>query len=220
MPPLDPIPEPTSAIILSAVQKHEKQLGVGSLALLLKGSKDKKIWDRKLYDSPFYGAFLYYPLDVITNFIKQLIEGGFVKSVLVTGNPYPLPLLMLTETGNQTLKDKTKIILEVKRTVKPIAWNESIRETLASFRKNKTISLTAQERNLADSTIWTHLITAVRLGAIFPREIIEAEKIRLILETKEKFKTQGLKELKEALPENISYEEIKCVLAGEEIPHR
>ncbi|MEK6845292.1 MAG: helix-turn-helix domain-containing protein [Nanoarchaeota archaeon] len=211
---LDPTPEHLSTIILNAAKKHHRQLGVGSLALVLKGSKSKILQNRKLYDSRFFGALFYYPINVIENFVKQLIEKGMISVVMVTDNPYPLPMLEITSEGNAVLESKLDVNLVVKREVKPVKLNDSIRETLRLFSDTKDISKTAAERNLAESTIWGHLIDLVKLGQLSAVEVVDWEKIKLILNAKDNYSDVGLKELKEKLPANISYEEIKCVLAG------
>jgi superfamily II DNA helicase RecQ len=212
---IDPTPEHLSIIILNAIKEHHRQLGVGSLALVLKGSKSKLLQNRRLYESKFFGALFYYPTTVIGNFVKQLVEKGMIKTVLVTGNPYFLPLLELSSEGKVILKSKTDIELEIKRDIKQVKLNESIKETFRIFSETKDISKTAAERNLAESTIWTHLVSLVKLEQLLPRDVVSEDKIKLILEKKNALNTFRLKELKEILPEDISYEEIKCVLAGE-----
>lgn len=213
---LSPTPEHLSIIILNAIKEHHRQLGVCSLALVLKGSKSKLLQNRKLYDSKFFGALFYYPINIIENFIKQLIEKKFAQSLLVTGNPYPVPMLEITPEGKNLLEKKIDIPLEVRRTIKPIVLNESVRETLNLFTSLKNIPEVAKHRNLVESTIWGHLIIGVKMGQLLSHDIVKEEKIKLVLEKKNILNTSRLKELKESLPEDISYEEIKCVLAGEE----
>lgn len=210
---INPTPEHLSIIILNAVKEHHRQLGVGSLALVLKGSKSKLLHNRKLYESRFYGALFYYPINVIENFIRQLIEKKMINVVMVTGNPYPMPMLEITSEGSAILESKIDVELEVRRNIKPVKLNDSIRETLRFFLDTKDISKTASERNLAESTIWGHLIDLVKLGQLSVVEIVDLGKIKLILNAKDSHPDVGLKELKEKLPTNISYEEIRCVLA-------
>ncbi len=210
---INPTPEHLSTIILNAVKEHHRQLGVGSLALVLKSSKSTILQNRKLYESRFFGALFYYPINVIENFVKQLIEKKTIRVVMVTGNPYPMPMLELTAEGNAVLESKVDINLVIKRDVKPVKLNDSIRETLRIFSDTKDVSKTATERNLAESTIWGHLIIGVKMGQLSMVEIVDWEKIRLILNVRDNHLNCGLKELKERLPANISYEEIKCVLA-------
>ncbi|MBI4980719.1 helix-turn-helix domain-containing protein [Candidatus Woesearchaeota archaeon] len=213
---INPTPEHLSTIILNAVKEHHRQLGVGSLALVLKGSKSKLLQNRRLYESKFFGALFYYPTNIIENFVKQLLGKGMIKTVMVTGNPYPLPMLELSPEGSTALESKADINLEVRREAKPVKLNESIRETFRIFSEIKDIPKTAAERNLAESTIWTHLVSLVKLELLLPGDVVSEDKIKLVLEKRNALNTSRLKELKEALPGDISYEEIRCVLAGEE----
>ena len=215
MPHIPPIQEHTSIIILSAIAEHDTQLGVSSVALVLKGSKSKRIENRKLYHSKFFGALFYYPVDVIENFCRQLAEKNMIHAVMAAGFPYPVPFLELTENGKYLLENKVDMPLEVRRTVKPIKLNESIQETFSQFQKLKNITMVAGQRNLAASTIWGHLEMCIKLGLLAAVEVVDEEKVRLILEIKNNLQPRGLKELKQALPQNISYEEIRCVLAQE-----
>jgi len=213
IPKQEPTAEKPALLILHAVAEYERQLGIGSLAVVLKGSKSKRVFDRKLYTSKVFGALFYHPVDVIENFIKQLIQKGFLAKADV-GFQYPSPVLVLTSEGRTTLQENKDIPLEMKRTIAPLVLNDSARVTIDLFRQLKSVSVVAQQRQLAESTIWEHLIIAVKLGLLAPTEVVEPEKARLIIETNNHLQPKGLKELKTALPENISYDEIRCVLAG------
>ena len=72
----------------------------------------------------------------------------------------------------------------------------------------------AKERNLAVSTIYEHMHHLVVNGYLSSKEFISEDKLNQILEAQKKFPNAAkLKELKQALPESVSYNEIKCVLA-------
>ena len=209
----EPTPEHTSQIILRAVTEHERKLGIGTLALVLKGSKDKRVFGRELYTSHFFGALFYHPIDVLENFIKQLIQMDFIKTGDFGVGVYPAPVLCITSAGKEALEKNMDISLQVVRSFKPDHLSDSVRETLTLFRQVRTISAVAQQRKLTESTIWGHLTTAVKFGMLQPSDVVDASKVKLINETYLRLKTQGLKELKLALPERVSYDEIRCVLA-------
>lgn len=82
------------------------------------------------------------------------------------------------------------------------------------FKEGKSIAEIAKERNLSISTIETHLAWYVGSGEIDINKMVSLEKQLLI---KAAAKTQGYqshKTLKGNLPDNISYGEIKLVLAS------
>ncbi len=210
-----PIPERPAVLILHAVKEHERLIGIGMLALLLKGSHDKRIFSRRLHESRFFGALFYHPVDVLQNFIKELLAMGFLTAIDI-GSAYPMPVLQLTPAGSYALENRTEISLPTERTYKPLVLNETTRATIELFRQLRNIPAVAQQRTLAESTIWMHLTTAVKLGLLTPEEIVDEKVIRLIRTARDKLKPKGLKELKAALPESISYEEIRCVTAAQE----
>ena len=212
IPKQPPIPERPALPILSAVHEHERRIGIGMLALLLKGSHDKRISGRGLYESRFFGALFYHPVDVLQNFIRELLAMGFLTTINV-GSAYPMPVLQLTAAGRYALENKTEIFLPAERTFRPIVLNETTKASIELFRQHRDIKAVAQQRGLAESTIWMHLTTAVKLGLLTPEEIVDEAVISLIRAAKGRLNPKGLKELKAALPESISYEEIRCVLA-------
>lgn len=82
------------------------------------------------------------------------------------------------------------------------------------FKEGKTISQIAEERNMTAGTIEGHLAYFVGMGEININNIIPREKLVLIKSAIEKFGTLGTKEIKENLPDNITYSEIRMVLSS------
>lgn len=204
--------ERTGNLILHAVKAHESMLGVRTLMLILKGSKEKRIMERKLHESSFFGALFYYSQDSIQHFIQQLLEQGYLKKVIKQSFPYPVLFLMLTERGIFALQNNEDPVLEKRSTPPPTELNASEEETLALFQQLKNIALIAQQRELAESTIWSHLERTIKLGKISVEKVVEENRKKVIVEAKEKLGFVRMKELKEVLPPQISYGEIRCVL--------
>src|SRR3989344_3325916 len=169
--------EHPAVLILNAVLDYERQLGIGSLALVLKGSKSKRVFNRQLYASKVFGGLFYHPLDVIENFIKQLVVQKYLKIVNI-GDRYIVPMLELTPTGKDAVEQHKDILLQVVRT--PPVLNETARITVQVFQKLRSISDVARLRGISENTVWNHLITAVKLGKLKPSEVVNAEKYQLI----------------------------------------
>ncbi|HVZ96161.1 MAG TPA: helix-turn-helix domain-containing protein [Chitinophagaceae bacterium] len=85
--------------------------------------------------------------------------------------------------------------------------------TLQQYRAGKTIGEIAAERNLAISTIEGHLAWLVGNGDLSIGEMVPKENQSLIKEAIEKLGRQSIKELKEYLPPDISYNEIRLVVS-------
>lgn len=200
-------------IILNAVQKHERQVGVGTLALILKGSRDKDIFRRQLNDSPFFGGLLYCSVPDIEYMVKQLMQQGFIERYILDDFRYPIPVLQLTEEGKIAREQKKDFDLKFHAPRMETTSNNTIEETFSLFQQTKDIVQVALQRQLAQSTVWGHLISCIAMGKMKAEDLVSLEKIALITETQRKLGGTKAKPLKEQLPPEITYEEIRCVLA-------
>jgi ATP-dependent DNA helicase RecQ len=83
------------------------------------------------------------------------------------------------------------------------------------FKEGKSLAEIAKERNMAVSTIEGHLTSFVANGEIDINKIVSEKKQLLIKETVKIHGRDSFKTLKENLPEDITYGEIRMVLAAE-----
>ena len=206
------MPEKPAQLIFAAVKLHEGQIGSGTLARILKGAKTKKILEKNLHTSKLFGALFYQTIDVIENYIKQLVRQEYLKVVDI-GKIYHVPVLRLAEKGQKALNEQAEIPLQKVITIKRLELTENLQTTLDLYLKFKDVKVVAQKRGLAETTILGHIVDLVQLQQLKAEDVVSEQKIRLITEANLRLKTKRLKELKEALPPEISYEEIKCVLA-------
>lgn len=197
-------------IILNAVRNL--QTGVDKLALFLKGSKSKLVVP--IESKQLFGGLMWHDIPTIKGFINQLIDMEFIRKKNIQGYTYFYPVLELTEAGKKVLDEKMKVELQIIKEQKPVKVGESEMTTFELFSEGKNIEEIAKERNLAVSSIYDHMHHLVVNGYLSSKEFISEDKINQILEAKKKFPNAAkLKELKQALPESVSYNEIKCVLA-------
>jgi hypothetical protein len=131
--------------------------------------------------------------------ILEAIESYCIRNS-VTGNMDAKPV-------NEKKEKKEKKTTEKKIDTKIISFN--------LFKNGKKLSEIALERNLSASTIEGHLIHFIGLGAIDINEIIPAAKQDLIRNAVKIHGSLSHKTLNENLPSNISYGEIRMVLAAE-----
>ncbi len=206
-------------IILRAT--HYLQTGKNKLALFLRGSHSKLVRDKELDRKAGYGALLWQDIPTINGFIDQLEDMGFIKPYLVQTGIYPYPILVLTEAGKKALEEKLEIPLQMRKEIKPIAVGDSEKETLVLFRQGCKPDEIAKRRGLANSTIFGHLHKLIFVGEINARQCISDDVIKKVLQAKQQFAHESsLKELKQILPEEITYEEIKAVLADETLQNQ
>lgn len=197
-------------IILSAVKNM--QLGVDKLALFLKGSKSKLVVP--VESKQLFGGLMWHDIPTIKGFIKQLVGMELIRRKSIQGYIYDYPVLELTEAGKKVLDEKIKIELQIIKEQKPVKVGESEMATFELFSEGKNVEGIAKERNLSISTIYTHIYHLIANDYLSSSDVVSEEKIKQIIGVYKQFKNEPkLKELKEMLPEDISYDEIRCVTA-------
>ena len=196
-------------IILNAV-KH-LQVGKIKLAQFLKGSKSKEV--KSISNEVVYGGLMWYDIPTITGFIEQLEIIGLIHKKVLVESPYDYSVYELTDAGKIVLDEKKQIALQIIKEQKPITVGDSEKETLKLVQDGKTVLEIAKERNLAKSTIYTHIFRLIVNQYISSNQVISKEIITQVSDIAGNFKDMpSVTEVKELCPE-ISYEEIRCVLA-------
>ncbi len=95
------LPQEDIRMILRGADKLISTGGRSMLAKILKGSKDKKIFEYKLNECPAYGYYQDMKLDDISKCIDWMIK----KDYLRIEYDYRLPLLVFSEKGWQIEKE-------------------------------------------------------------------------------------------------------------------
>ncbi len=91
----------------------------------------------------------------------------------------------------------------------------TVAESVALFRKTKSIPLTAQIRNLAAGTIEGHLAKAVRHSLIDIEEIMSLDEVKKISKYfAESWEDTKLTPIKEKIPFEVSFGTLRMVLPG------
>lgn len=88
---------------------------------------------------------------------------------------------------------------------------DSSKVTLQKFREGMDMDAIAAERGLSHSTIMSHLIDFVKTGEVEICEIIDSKKLELIMKEYLTDKTQTSTILKQKLPDEVSYDDIRAV---------
>lgn len=90
------------------------------------------------------------------------------------------------------------------------------KQSYKMFMAGMSIVEIAEQRNLKANSILTHLVHYVAIGKINVAKFVEADKLQTILDTIQKHEGKGLREIKDALGDKYSYEEIKFSLGHKE----
>ena len=87
-------------------------------------------------------------------------------------------------------------------------------ESFRLFKEGKTMAEIAADRNLAVSTIESHLARFVKWGDIKIDELVSREKLVLIEAALADFKGSSITPVKQQLSDDVSFGEIRLVMAG------
>jgi hypothetical protein len=119
---------------------------------------------------------------------------------------YGLETNMAANTGNPKRERKPKST-EPKTDTKTVSYN--------LYKAGKDIAAISKERNLSISTIEGHLAHFVGTGAIDINELVNKEKQKLVKEAVSIHGSLSHKNLIDHLPKDISYGELRMVLAAD-----
>lgn len=204
--------------VLDCVHRIDWGIGVYKLVQLLAGSGARSMDNKAYTASPHFGRLSGLRQEDIRALIDQLVELDYLKPI----GGYR-PVLKLSSRGETALKSRTSIPLTLHgRPLKAIGSASDCRP------KEDTVEVTAQmiaegmkpseiaaKRGLNTSTIEGHLAHLIFDGRANLENWVTPEKAALITTAISRLGTvhHHLAPVKAALPENISYGEIKCVMA-------
>lgn len=162
--------------------------------------------DASLAELAYYRPFHKEELFQISGFGQYKVEKygeAFTSAIRQYCTQHQLPGL-ITEKANVKSMNKTASVIPPTYEV-----------TYNLYRTGNSATEIAEERKLAVSTIISHLTHYVERGEIMMTELLPEEKIEQIKPVVEKYgPNNGLKVLKDALDESISYSDIRIVVAG------
>jgi ATP-dependent DNA helicase RecQ len=206
-------------IILDCIRRLKIKVGQGKLAQILHGSKAKDILKFHHDKNVYYGKLSLLKQSDIENLIGQLLELGYIK---IIGGEFPV--VSLKPRGENAIKQKANIMLDLPKSLEA---NE-FRRAKAKFEAGGTIEYTAKlfagglnpeqiaiERNFSIITIYNHLAKLIERSQITVEQVIPTDVRETINQAiRQAGATQYLAPIKSLLPDNISFEEIRCVIAS------
>lgn len=90
---------------------------------------------------------------------------------------------------------------------------DSQRLTLSLFAEGKNIKEISAERNLATTTVEGHLVSFIRTGEVAVYTLVSEEKVKYLSQHLQDATSKPLGEIKESLPKEYTYLDIKAVMA-------
>ena len=91
--------------------------------------------------------------------------------------------------------------------------SDTVGETLKLFKEKNSIPEIAKNRELTIQTIENHITHLIGQGKVGIEEVVDQAKLKEIKKELDAGAFEGLKALKESLPENISYGDIRMAMA-------
>lgn len=168
-----------------------------------------------LSDSSLMDLATYLP--IVTDDLSK-ISGFGVYKIERYGQPF---LEMVQDYCNTNSLDTRIELKQTKRERKARPARERETDTkklsLDLFQDGMTIEAIAEQRMLSPNTIESHLAYYVSTGVLDIDKLVPTDKRALINESIQRFGKNSLRQLKESLPEEISYGEIKLTIAANEI---
>jgi len=211
--------EKAALVILDCIRRVKIKVGKGKLAQILHGSKAQDILNFHHDKNVYYGRLAAVKQSDIEGLIAQLVEMGYIK---IIGGEYPT--LVLTPRGENAIQQKESISLRLPKSLR----TSEVLKSKAKLSAGGTVEYTAQllaeglapeqiarQRGLTLMTIYGHCAKLIEAGKLEVDKVIEKE-------TKEKIEsaiqkvgsTQYLFPIKSILPDEITYEVIRCVVSA------
>lgn len=206
--------------VFELVNDEEFRFGVKKAAQVLSGSDADWIEQHGFGDHPTYGSCSKYPAAELRNFISKLGDHKLLNHRDV-GNY--ASVLEVRQKGEEVLdeEDLPLIVLPRERGDRRAASRSSHEISFEMFKEGKSPEEIAEKREIKVSTVMSHLENHVENGELDVEEIVDEkhlETIRELLESDD-FDPTGeiyLSNVKDALPDEITYDEISLVIASYE----
>src|SRR5262245_39147414 len=204
--------------ILSCVARMEGKFGKGMVASVLRGAKAKNVIANELDQLTTYGLLSKHSQDDLTRFINALIVAGCVRQTSGA-----IPTVSLTTLGGAVMRDQTRVELDLEAVeadtsdeeiTLPPNYSETHEQTYKLYQQGLSIQEIAEKRNLKPTTIENHLAALIEEGREINFSGLVDEQDRALIEAAAaKAGLDGLRPVKDQLPERIGYGAIRFVVA-------
>ena len=199
----------------SAASETKVELSHPALYYQLKKLRDD-ICTRK--NTPIYLVAGSKTLEEMTNYLPQTLEelelvSGFGKSKVETyGNDFISIIKEYCRENNLSSNISAKV--PKRKSERRTSKTDTKADTFKLYKEGKTTSEIAKQRNLTIQTIEGHLAYYIQGGSIMIEDLIDREKIAMIVPEVINFTSGSISRIKEKLGSSVSFGEIRLVLAS------
>jgi len=199
--------------ILACASRMKGRFGKNMLAGTLRGSAAKNVMQAHLNELSTYGLLKDKRQDDILLYIDALCAARCLRV-----SPGEYPTVSITEVGERVMREQERIELvltegrQFKDEEEPLP--RTALQTYTLFRNGHSVKEIATKRNLVTKTVESHLIECISAGLTvdISKFVSDADRTQIEKAIAE-HGTDKLKPIRDSLPENITYNMIRFVVA-------
>ena len=207
--------------ILACAARMKGRFGKGVLAASLRGSAAKNVMQAHLNELSTYGLLKDMRQEDILLYIDALLSRGCLR---VSAGTYPT--VSITELGERVMRERAKVELALtdnsERDDEEKLLPSTALQTYTLFRNGHSVEDIARQRSLVTKTIEGHLIECLEAGLAvdLSRLLSTAERAQVEKAISDHGLDEGLKPIRESLPESISYNMIRFIVAEQRLKRK
>jgi len=204
--------------ILACASRMKGRFGKTVLAATLRGSAGKNVMQAHLNELSTYGLLNDMRQEDILLYIDALCAAGCLRV-----SPGEYPTVSITEPGERVMREQERVQLALADDRPAKNEDESLLPATASqtytlFRNGHSVADIAQQRELVVNTIEGHLVECIAAGLPVDLAKLVSDSDRLQIEKAiAQYGTEKLKPIRESLPESITYNMIRFVVARQRL---
>jgi ATP-dependent DNA helicase RecQ len=200
--------------ILACASRMKGRFGKNMLAATLRGSAAKNVMQARLNELSTYGIVRDIPQEVTLAYIDALCAAGCLRV-----SPGAYPMVAITDLGNRVMREQERVKLALPEDGKVNDEDDELLpatalQTYNLFRNGHTVEEIAAQRALVTNTIEGHLIECLTAGMAVDISGLVSESDRVQIEKAiGEHGAEKLKPIHDSLPEGITYNMIRFVVA-------
>jgi superfamily II DNA helicase RecQ len=200
--------------ILACASRMKGRFGKNMLAATLRGSARKNVMQAHLNNLSTYGLLKDMRQEDILLYIEALCDARCLHI-----SPGEYPTISITELGERVMREQEQIELALtdssKRDDEEPLLPPTALQTYTLFRNGYSVEEIAQQRSLVTKTIEGHLIDCLSAGLAVDISRLVSDSDRTEIEKAiSVYGSEKLKPIHESLPESITYNMIRFVVAA------
>ena len=200
--------------ILACASRMKGRFGKNMLAATLRGSAAKNVMQARLNELSTYALLKGMPQEETLAFIDALCAAGCLRV-----SPGAYPTVSITELGNRVMREQERIELGLPVDGQVVDEDDGLLpqtalQTYTLFRNGQSVEQIATQRKLVTKTVEGHLIECISAGLAVDITKLVSESDRTQIEHAiVEYGAEKLKPIHDSLPESITYNMIRFVVA-------